>query len=189
MRQKITLLGETVEYFIYRSHRARHLRIIIGWGKGVVVTLPMRMSERMVEPFLQEKAGWILKVLKKLEKHKTKFPIRISEAEYIANKDRAQNTISGRVTFFNQFYRFQYKNISIRNQKTIWGSCTRQGKLQFNYKLLRLPQRLLDYVVVHELCHLQEHNHSEKFWRLVEKVLPDHKQLRKVLRNHIMQVE
>jgi predicted metal-dependent hydrolase len=77
--------------------------------------------------------------------------------------------------------------IRIRNQTSLWGSCTRTGNLQFNYKLVYLPKRSVDYIVVHELCHLKEHNHSQRFWKLVEKMIPDYKQIRRSLRQYVMQ--
>ena len=76
-----------------------------------------------------------------------------------------------------------YEHISIRAQKTLWGSCTAEGNLNFNCLLVLLPERVERYVVVHELCHRKEMNHSQKFWREVEKILPDYRELRKQLKN------
>ena len=74
--------------------------------------------------------------------------------------------------------------VTIREQKTRWGSCSRKGNLNFNWKLIRAPQEALDYVVVHELCHLYEFNHSPGFWRMVESVLPDYEQWKRWLAQH-----
>lgn len=98
-------------------------------------------------------------------------------------KEKAENYIPGRVKYFSDEYGFKYRKIKIRNQKTRWGSCTSKGNLSFNAKLMSLNKRLIDYVVIHELCHLKEMNHSKKFWRRVEEIMPDYKELKKKLKN------
>jgi predicted metal-dependent hydrolase len=77
---------------------------------------------------------------------------------------------------------FKYNRITIRNQKTRWGSCSSRGNLNFNYRVVFLPHSLAKYLVVHELCHLIELNHSKAYWKLVEEILPNHKELRKELK-------
>ena len=83
-----------------------------------------------------------------------------------------------RLIHFNQLYGFTWKSVSIRNQQTRWGSCSSAGRLNFSYKIALLPPHLADYIIVHELCHLGEMNHSKKFWALVARVLPEYRQLR-----------
>jgi predicted metal-dependent hydrolase len=87
-----------------------------------------------------------------------------------------------RVEELNKPYGFVYGKIAIRNQKTRWGSCSRRGNLNFNYRVGLLPQKLMDYVIVHELCHLGEFNHSYKFWDLVAKTVPEYKAIRQELK-------
>jgi predicted metal-dependent hydrolase len=87
-----------------------------------------------------------------------------------------------KLEYYNTFYNFKYNRISIKNQKTKWGSCSSLGNLNFNYRLLYLPQRIFDYIVVHELCHLGQMNHSADFWKLVEKTFPDYDLLRSELK-------
>ena len=77
-----------------------------------------------------------------------------------------------------------YNRISIRAQRTLWGSCTADGNLNFNCLLVLLPERVMRYVVVHELCHRKEMNHSKRFWSEVSKILPDYKELRKQLKDN-----
>jgi predicted metal-dependent hydrolase len=105
-----------------------------------------------------------------------------SVAEYQASQGAARTLIEERLAYFQKFYGVSWRRISIRNQKTRWGSCARNGNLSFNYRLLLLPAHLRDYVIVHELCHLIEFNHSPKFWALVNQVLPDSASLRHELK-------
>lgn len=79
-------------------------------------------------------------------------------------------------------YGFRINKVSIRNQKTRWGSCSARGNLSFNFNLVQYRKEIIDYVIVHELCHLKEMNHSNKFWNLVEKICPDYKALRRELK-------
>lgn len=85
-------------------------------------------------------------------------------------------------TIFNRNYKYSWNKISIREQKTRWGSCSQKKNLNFNSKIALLPEKLAEYIVVHELCHLGEFNHSKRFWNLVEKILPDYKQRRSDLK-------
>ncbi len=106
----------------------------------------------------------------------------MTHQHYLKNKDSAKNLLHTKITHFNEMYGVRLKRISVRNQKTRWGSCSSLGNLNFNYKIIYLPEKLADYVVVHELCHLKEFNHSKKFWRWVAEMIPDYKNLRKELR-------
>ncbi len=94
---------------------------------------------------------------------------------YTQHKEAARALILARLEYWNQFYGYRWNRVAIRNQKTCWGSCSALGNLNFSYRLLFLPPRLVDYIVVHELCHLQQLNHSQAFWDLVEKTLPHYK--------------
>ena len=87
-----------------------------------------------------------------------------------------------KVLKFNKIYKFKYNKINIKNQKTRWGSCSVKGNLNFNYKIALLPEKLAEYIVVHELCHLGEFNHSYKFWKLVEKTIPDYLEIKEDLK-------
>lgn len=100
---------------------------------------------------------------------------------YLEHKETARAFVTERVMHWNSFYNFEINRIAIRNQKTCWGSCSEHKNLNFNYKLLFLPEHLADYIVVHELCHLAELNHSPRFWNLVAQTLPDYKVHRKEL--------
>jgi len=98
---------------------------------------------------------------------------------------RAEDYIPRRVKVFADRYGFNYRKISIRNQKTRWGSCSSGGNLSFNAKLMAMNKKVIDYVIVHELCHLREMNHSKNFWRLVEEIMPDYKAVKRKLKFNI----
>jgi len=107
-----------------------------------------------------------------------------SKEKYLEHKEEARLVIRKRAWEFSKLLKLQYNKIYIKNQKTCWGSCSSNRNLNFNYKLLFLPENLRDYVIVHELCHLKEMNHSQKYWDLVEAVIPNYKVLIKELRKH-----
>lgn len=102
-------------------------------------------------------------------------------------RSKAEEVIHDRLEHFNEHYGFQYFKVTLRNQKTRWGSCSHAGNLNFNWRLIMAPIEVIDYVVVHELCHLKEMNHSYRFWSLVEKTLPDYRVTRNWLKkNHYL---
>lgn len=109
--------------------------------------------------------------------------IRKNRTQYLKYKEQARTLIKEKIEVFNKIYEFRYGRIAIRNTKSRWGSCSKNGNLNFNYKIVFLPPKLADYLIVHEMCHLKEFNHSKKFWDLVRKAVPDYKELRKELKN------
>lgn len=108
-----------------------------------------------------------------------------SRRDYQKYKEYARALVIERLAHFNISYNFTVGRISIRNQKTRWGSCSKKGNLNFNYKIALLPPELADYVIVHELCHLGEFNHSKNFWTLVERTIPDYRKRRALLKGQI----
>ncbi|HDH07765.1 MAG TPA: M48 family peptidase [Candidatus Moranbacteria bacterium] len=159
------------------------MRLSIYCDGNLVATRPQGLSENSVERFIIQKANWILSKLEHFKKFKGNFFFRNNKAEYLKHKEEARKFIGNRIEHFNNFYNFQFNRINIRNQKTRWGSCSKKGNLNFNYKVALLPARIADYIIVHELCHLKEFNHSKEFWDLVSRTAPDHRDIRKELRN------
>jgi predicted metal-dependent hydrolase len=106
-----------------------------------------------------------------------------SHADFAKNKKAAYVFAKEKLAHYNQFFGFKYNKIAIKAQKTRWGSCSRRGNLNFNYRIALLPERLADYIIVHELCHLKEMNHSKRFWNLVARAFPDYQKLRHELKN------
>lgn len=108
--------------------------------------------------------------------------IETSANEYRRFKKAALGLVERRTRHFNVHYSLRYRKVFVRNQKSRWGSCSLAGNLSFNYRLIFLPPALADYVIVHELCHLREMNHSRAFWWLVAEAIPDYAACRKELR-------
>lgn len=107
---------------------------------------------------------------------------KVPPQHYVKHKEFAREVIKERLAVWNGHYGFTYKRVAIRNQKTCWGSCSEHGNLNFNYKIIFLPESLMDYVIVHELCHIKHLDHSTDFWALVGQTIPDYTGRRKHLR-------
>lgn len=171
-------------YFLKRSGRYRHIRLSVSAGGKVSVTAPKMVSESAIESFLESKAGWLRE---KVEYFKKISEPKISMAEekklFEEYRVRARERAEAKVKQWNERFGFVFNKISIRNSRSRWGSCSSKGTLCFNYKIAFLPEHLADYLVVHELCHLKEQNHSERFWSLVFEMVPDYALWRKELRN------
>jgi predicted metal-dependent hydrolase len=182
MNKKITLQKKQVAYTLKKSSRARRMRVAVYCGGSVVVTAPKNLSENIVEKFIREKAKWILNKIEYFKQFKDAKISRFSKRHYLKYKEDAFSLAVERIGYFSDMHKFQYNKINIKNQKTRWGSCSKKGNLNFNYKILFLESAMRDYIIVHELCHLKEFNHSRKFWLLVEKILPDYLEIKKELK-------
>lgn len=177
---KTVLLSSGVEVKIKKDRRAKGLRITVRPGGGVVLTMPFLVSFKMGVRFLESKAVWI-KEKRDLSLEQRHFLLQGSVEEFEQNKEKARKEIEARLEHFQKFYPVSWNRLTIRNQKTRWGSCSKRGNLSFSYRIIFLPSHLRDYIVVHELCHLLELNHSPRFWALLAKTFPDYQSLRKDL--------
>jgi predicted metal-dependent hydrolase len=181
-KHMIVLSGREIEYQLRTATRTRNIRLTIYPGRGLVVSVPSQMAIATVEKFLAQKTDWITKHLDKLPQSPTGNYLRTTRGDYLKYKTKALELSTRKVVQWNSVYGFAYKNISVRNQKTRWGSCSSRGNLSFNYRIVDLPEHLVDYLVIHELCHLKEMNHSQKFWNLVAIACPDYRQSRRELK-------
>ena len=102
--------------------------------------------------------------------------------EYLENKQKALALAQERILHFNKHYKFSVGAIRIKNQKSRWGSCSKKGNISFNYRIALVSPHLADYIIVHELCHIGEFNHSPNFWNLVAQTIPDYAKLREELK-------
>lgn len=158
------------------------MRLAVYCDGSIVVTAPFDLKENTAEKFIREKSKWLFSKIDFFKQFKGHAIARYSEEDYLKYKEKAHAFALDRVNHFNKIYKFGFNQINIKNQKTRWGSCSKKGNLNFNYKIVLLPQRLADYIIVHELCHLREFNHSKKFWKLVEKAIPDYLEIRRELK-------
>lgn len=180
--------SKRMEYEIQESARAKHLRLTVHPDGRVVVTKPARVSPKEAERWVLTRRDWVEKAQAHFKRRNKGIvpealprPRRGSKAYKDAVKE-ARALATRRLAHFNETYGFSYGTISIRNQKTRWGSCSSANDLSFNFRIAFLPPELADYIVVHELCHTKEHNHSKRFWGLVARTIPDHPALRKIIR-------
>jgi predicted metal-dependent hydrolase len=169
-----------MKYTLKRSVRAKYMRLVIHPGGALVVVAPSSASLSAVERFIEERKAWIMRTVERLSRY-TLLP-RGGKRQYAAHKDAALVLARERLARFNRQYGFAVGKVRVGNQKSRWGSCNKKGDLSFNYRLMLLPEHLQDYVIVHELCHIKEFNHSAAFWALVAQTLPHWKELRKELR-------
>ena len=168
------------EYELIRSRR-KSLAIQVKPDGGVIVRAPLRLAKYRIERFITEHEDWIRMQQKKVEKYREQIHI-ITEEERQNGILRAKKIFPERTAYFAKRMGVTYNRITIREQKTRWGSCSAKGNLNFNYQIYYLPDELLDYVVVHELAHRRHMNHSDEFWREVEKYFPMYRQSRKRLK-------
>lgn len=188
MSQHYLIIDEMkIPYEIIRSKRKTY-GISVAPGGKVTVRIPLRGSERFAVSMVESKKNWIAASVIKmqtvepvpLQKEKSPSEKRL-EAIY---REAAKEYFPKRVSYYAHILGISYGKITIRDQKTRWGSCSSKGNLSFNWRLILAPPNVLDYVVVHELCHRKEMNHSQRFWALVESVMPDYKEYRKWLKEN-----
>ena len=170
----------TVSYQIIRSDRKMIAIQILPDGK-VLVRAPKRMRMDDIRRFVDSKAEWIEK---HLSNRTSQMQQKFTEEEMKALREKARILLTERVQHFAPLIGVTYNQIFIRAQHTRWGSCSSKGNLNFNCLLALVPMEVLDYVVVHELCHRKELNHSDRFWNEIAKILPDYKVRKKWLKDN-----
>ncbi len=149
----------------------------------ITLRVPQRMTYREIEKFLEERSQWIEKSLSKCTADEN-APEPFTQEELKAMADKALEIIPARVAFYAEKLGVTYGKITIRNPKTRWGSCSSAGNLNFSCLLVLMPDEVLDSVVVHELCHRKEMNHSKRFYDEILKVMPDYKKHEKWLKEN-----
>jgi predicted metal-dependent hydrolase len=148
-----------------------------------VLSRPRFVTDRAVARFLQQLEEWIVRETERM-KQVTARPSRMrgSRTDYLARKEHARALAGRRLAYWSECTGITHGRVSIKNMATRWGSCSAKGNLNFHYKILDLPQDLLDYLIVHELCHVREMNHGARFWALVAQHIPLWKSCRRRLR-------
>ncbi|MBR4863753.1 MAG: M48 family metallopeptidase [Oscillospiraceae bacterium] len=171
---------DKLEYTVVRSKR-KTVSIRITEKGAVEVRAPLYLADDRIHRFVVSKENWIRK---HLQNRKAPDCPPFTEAELRALAHKALEVIPGRVAYFAPRVGVTYGRITIRNQKTRWGSCSTKGNLNFNCLLMLAPPEVLDYVVIHELCHRKEMNHSAGFWAAVERIYPEYKAARTWLKQN-----
>ena len=174
--------GGYMEYQLIRSGR-KTVAIQVEPDGSVIVRAPKRCSLRKIKDFVREKEHWIRTKQEEIAAGRREFSAKkLTEEERQSLRQRAGFLLGERTVLYAERMQVSYGRITIRDQKTRWGSCSAAGNLNFNWRLVMAPGEVLDYVVVHELAHRKEMNHSRKFWAEVKNVLPDYEKRRKWLK-------
>lgn len=170
-----------MKYELIRSRR-KTLALQLRPDGTLLVRAPLLTSRRKIESFLREHEDWVEQQREKLAR--AERAEKLSREELEALKKQARPVFLARTAFYAPLVGVRAQRVMVRSQRTKWGSCSARGGLNFNCLLLLAPEEVLDYVVVHELCHLLEMNHSPRFWAEVKRVLPDYAAARKWLRQN-----
>ncbi len=174
-------MSEEVTILVKRSeNRKKSIGLEITKEGAVVVRAPKWASNADINRVLSEKKEWIETSIRKVrfqnEIRKNKPPVeKLTKQELENLGDKALEVIPQKVKFYAEKIGVTYGRITIRNQHTRWGSCSAKGNLNFNVLLMLMPEEVMDYIVVHELCHRIEMNHSPRFYAEVAKILPGYK--------------
>lgn len=169
-------------YLLKRSKRAQKVRITVYPDCRVIVTIPWKCSSAVANNFVTSNSEWLKSKLNYFRSCPSSKTSNYNPNKFRDVKDKVLRNIKERIDFFNSLFSFNYNRITIRDTKTRWGSCSKKRNINFNYKIIYLEPKLRDYIIIHELCHLVELNHSKRFWDIVEKIIPGHKILRSELR-------
>ena len=161
-----------------KNNRAKRIIISIK-PEFVRVTIPRRQTLKNAQKFVEQKIDWI----KEHSNNKKKLVQKSKELPKI-NKEEAKDKLGKRLSELAMEHNFQYNRISIRNQKTRWGSCSSKNNISLNKKLLHLPDQLIDYILLHELVHTRVKNHSQDFWNELETVVPNARTVDKQLSDY-----
>ena len=177
-------MSAEVKISIIRSNR-KTLSIQLKNGE-IIARAPLRMKDKDIYSFIESKKLWIEKNLAKIEEREKAISDvePFTEKEIKALAEKAKVIIAERVKYYAPLIGVTYNRITIRCQRTRWGSCSSKGNLNFNCLLALFPLEIIDSVVVHELCHRKHMNHSPQFYAEIEKVFPEYKRCNKWLKDN-----
>jgi len=168
-----------------RSLRAKYQRITVCPNKTITVTIPRNGTLREAKQFLKSKISWIQKQLQKIDQH-----AQLQDTtDFNIDLEKAQNNLFNRLDYFSEKHSFSYNRAGFRCQKTRWGSCSGKNNISLNVNIVFLPDKLQDYVLLHELVHTKVKNHSRKFWAELDKYTEGRaKELSKKLKKYRMKL-
>ncbi len=173
---KIQYEGKEIPYTFKRS-KIKNLYIYIKDGE-VIVKAPLKLSDNKIEEFLNKKSKWIYE---NLEKNKDKIKKEKEEKIEQADIERLKNLVQENIYKYSEILNVSPKKVRIRDLKYAWGSCSNNQNISINLKLATKDEKAIEYVVLHEMCHLIYMNHSKSFWNLIEKNMPKYKEYKKLL--------
>lgn len=168
---------------ILERSKRKTLTIQITQDVQLLIKAPFRTSEREIYHFLQQKQFWIYKQAKRIIANESNR-IERSDEEIRRLREQARSVLTEKSNDYAKQLGVSFNKIRIGNQRTRWGSCSSKGTISYNWRLILMPEEIMDYVVVHELCHLIEMNHSSRFWMLVSGILPDYAVRKTWLKQH-----
>jgi predicted metal-dependent hydrolase len=175
-------LGAREQRYTLRKRRGhKKLTLSVRTDGTITLTVPWWVSIVAAEQYLHDKEEWLLKAVERVPAHAgASMEERVNR--YQEHKEAARTLIEARLVDLNSHYGFAWGRVAIRKNASSWGSCSSKHNLNFDYRILFLPPHLQDYIIVHELCHLREMNHSPRFWALVSLVVPEYAKYRRELR-------
>jgi predicted metal-dependent hydrolase len=175
MLRTINLHNRAVNYSVRRSKRAKRMRLAVYCDGNFIVTIPRTFPTNSIDRYVIAKSQWVISKLDFFDGLNKRQKLILGQNGYELYKNKALELVTERLTTLNKkHYRFKFNKISIKSLKTRWGSCSKKRNLNFNYKILFLTPKIRDYIMIHELCHIKEFNHSNRFWKLVAKSTPDY---------------
>jgi len=166
-----------------RSKRAKHVNISVKPFRGVRVAVPYKVSFSRAEEFVHSKIDWIEIQLEKMKQYEREYN-STSGANDDIDKVKAKSMLTGRLRYLAEKHGFTYNRVFIRNQRTRWGSCSRKSNISLNMKIVKLPDELVDYVILHELVHTHKKNHGKSFWKEMDKLVGDGKKMSSKLKKY-----
>lgn len=184
----LDIRGSKIDCELKEHPRARRMILALSAQGRLRATKPKRVSYKTLESYVYSQQHWIEKHVESYRNRKQVSGNDLSvqnATHYQEHKEAARTLVTELVHSYNEYYGYVFNRISIKNLSSRWGSCSSKGNLNFHYKILFLPESLQNYLVVHELCHLKELNHSSSFWKLVSETIGDYKKREKELKKII----
>jgi predicted metal-dependent hydrolase len=172
--------GQLIEVHVRESARARFVRAVYRYGDQAELVVPVGTSERAIDRALREHAPWLARQAERAPRAVLSLPVVTETEGRRLARELTTETAQAEAARIGATFR----RIAIRDTRSRWGSCSSNGTLSFSWRLALAPRRILDYVVVHELCHLVHHDHSRRFWSLVARARPTYREERNWLGNH-----
>lgn len=171
-----------MNYTLQRSRR-KSITITVQEEGTVLVKAPYQYPKKKIDAIVESKSDWIAE-RKEQQKNKKRFTLE----EITDYKHTAKQVFPERINYYERLIGVQAGQIRIKDQKTRWGSCSSKGNINLNWRLILAPEEVMDYVIIHELCHLKEMNHSKAFWELVEQICPDYREQKRWLKENAHQL-